>query len=220
MAAQTPTPSRGAVTAERDAEPTRPTSSGEVVSPPTCEVLLVGDERCTARLFESWIADQFSTRAVSTMERALEEVATTAVDVVVVDDQWLRDSDSDLLQQLRGTDGTCRTVLLVSAPKVSHVDRTDHHVQLPADGQTVCDAIETARQTGEYEQTIERLVSLVDQRRVFERDEKCTEAECRQVQQRIESLHEHLADTLGDVEHRYVELIGRPQRRPPTEATR
>jgi ActR/RegA family two-component response regulator len=218
MAAQTPPPSRGEVTTERDAEPTSPTSSGGVASTPKCEVLLVGDERCTARLFESWIAEQFPTRAVSTTERALKEVTTTPVNVVVVDDQWLRDSGGDLLRQLRRADEPCRTLLLLESD--SGAGHADHRVQLPADGQTVCDAIDTARQTGEYERTIERLVSLVDQRRVFERDEGRTEAECRQVQQRIESLNAHLDDTLGDVEHRYVELIGHPQRRPPTEATR
>ena len=217
MAAQTPAPSRQRVSSERDVEPSSPTGFDGVASPTGCEVLLVGEKRCTARLFESWIDEQFATQAVSTTERARKLVAATPVDVVVVDDQWLNDSGSELLQQLRRTDEPCRTILLASASTRVHAD---HHVQLPADGETVCNAIDTARQTGEYERTIERLVSLVDQRRAFERSEGCTEAECWQVQQRIESLHAYLDDRLRDVEHRYVELIGRPQRQPPTEATR
>jgi hypothetical protein len=155
-------------------------------------VLLVGEERCAARLFYSWVAEQFPTRAVSTTERALDEVATTAVDVVVVDDLWLRDSSSDLLRQPRGADEPCRTLFLFAS--ASRRVYADHSIQLPAGGETVRNAIGTARQTGEHEQMIERLIPLVDQWRVFEQSEGCARAECRQAQQRTESLHAHIDD--------------------------
>ena len=209
MAAQRPDVPRGGDVQKRDPGTIRPT--GSTAAPPALDgdVLLVGDERCTARLFESWIGERFTVRTASTTERALTEVATETVDVVVVDTRWLRDSDSELLRQLRRTDEPCRTLLLVASAATAF--RADHHLRLPADGEAVCNAISNVGQVRAYEQTIETLLSCVDRRRVLERNGERTGAEYRQVQRDIERLHTHLDDTLDDVEHRYVELISRRQ---------
>jgi len=166
MAIQNPAVSNAGELTKRSPNTVGTTSSAVALSTSDGDVLLVDDERSTARLLESWLSEEFAIRTASTTERALEEVATSDIDVVVVANQWLHDSDHELFGRLRQTDETCRSLLLLASAET--LCRADHSVQLPADRDTVFDAITTARQVGAYEQTRDTLLSHVDRRRVPE----------------------------------------------------
>lgn len=169
------------------------------------KVLIVGDEESLARRYEPPAVDRFTILTASTTQGALEELDSGIFDVVVCDDQWLGRSASGLLRRLRRRDSPCQTVLLTAA--VPTDIRADHHVQLPAANTAVLDAIDTARRVAQYERTIEALLTLLDRKQMLERQVGPQDSRIRQVNDRIESLHGVLDDSLSDIEHQYVTLI-------------
>lgn len=202
--------------APSDSDSPAAVSTGTVTPTPTVDILLVGDDRSQISLYEPWIADRFTARTASTVAEALDELATAPIAVVAFDDQWLRRHGDALLRVLEQRDEVVRTLLLSTSNEPEFC--ADDTVQLPADDTSILEAIDTAKRIVVYERTIEALLTLMSRRRTLETHASPDEHALTRINARIETLHSRITDSLGDVEHRYADLIGTRKQPRATEA--
>ncbi len=168
-------------------------------------VLVVEDEQQVADLYEIWLADEYDVRIAYSGEEALERMADSEVDVVLLDRRMPGLSGDDVAHRL-GENGSDVQVIMVTAlspsPEMAALP-IDEYIEKPVTSEQLRSTVETAALASTYDDEVTELLALIARREALEAtvsaDELETNEEFDRLTTRITSLQDSIDATVEEL---------------------
>jgi response regulator RpfG family c-di-GMP phosphodiesterase len=182
-------------------------------------VLIVGDEKNLADLFDIWLQGEVEVHVAYSGEDAIEVFAEEAIDIVILDRRMRGVSDQELLESIREREDSQQIIMITAVQpteELAPINVEDYLIE-PINGAKFLRAVKSAELVLTYEDLIAELLSLAEKKAMLEVNLDTKELEVvdryGELLEQISELEQQADETLQRLESNYqIDMLVREQR--------